>query len=81
MVALALNNPHWASGIYSAGSKHTGGSQVSMADGSVRFISESIDSGNLAAVAPAANGGGLSPYGVWGALGSARAGETVSSND
>ena len=81
MVALALNNPHWASGIYSAGSKHTGGSQVSMADGSVRFISQSIDSGNLAIVAPSANGGGLSPYGVWGALGSARAGETVSSND
>ena len=81
MVALAVNNPHWCSGIYSAGSKHTGGVQVSMADGSVRFIAQSIDSGNLAIVAPSATGGGLSPYGVWGALGSARAGETVSSND
>ncbi len=81
MVALEVNNPHWCSGIYSAGSKHTGGSQVSMADGSVRFISQTIDTGNLAIVAPTANGGGLSPYGVWGAMGSARAGETVSSND
>jgi len=81
MVALAVNNPHWCSGIYSAGSKHTGGVQVSMADGSVRFIAQSIDSGNLATVAPSATDGRLSPYGVWGAMGSARAGETVSSND
>lgn len=81
MVALAVNNPHWCSGIYSAGSKHTGGSQVSMGDGSVRFVSQSIDSGNLAIVAPAATVGGSSPYGVWGALGSARGGEPNSSND
>ena len=81
MVALAVNNPHWCSGIYSAGSKHTGGVQVSMADGSVRFVSQSIDSGNLASVSPTASGGGLSPYGVWGALGSARGGETASSNE
>ena len=80
MVALAVNNPHWCSGIYGAGSKHTGGVQVSMSDGSVRFIAQAIDSGNLATVAPAANGGELSPYGVWGALGSARAGETASSD-
>lgn len=81
MVALAVNNPHWCGGIYSAGSKHTGGCLVSMGDGSVRFISQSIDSGNLAVVAPAANGGGASPYGVWGALGTARGGETTSSDE
>jgi prepilin-type processing-associated H-X9-DG protein len=66
------------SGIYTAGSEHTGGVQVAMGDGSVRFIAESIDTGNLATVAPAATAGGLSPYGVWGALGTKSAGETAS---
>ena len=78
IIATATNNPHWCAGIYSAGSNHTGGAMVSMADGSVRFMSQSVDTGNLAVAAPPATGGGLSPYGVWGALGSARGGESVS---
>lgn len=81
MIGTATNNPHWMQGIYSAGSGHTGGAQVSMADGSVRFISDTIDTGNLAAVAPTPTSGGLSPYGVWGALGSKNGGETVSLNE
>lgn len=75
IIATAVNNPHWSAGIYSAGSNHTGGAMVSMADGSVHFISQNIDTGNLALPAPPATGGGISPYGVWGALGSARGGE------
>jgi hypothetical protein len=47
-----------------------------MADGAVRFISENIDTGNLAA--PDVRGNGPSPYGVWGALGTRQGGEAKS---
>ncbi len=57
-----------------ASSYHTGGVHALMADGAVRFISENIDTGNLAA--PEATSG-PSPYGVWGALGTRQGGETV----
>jgi hypothetical protein len=62
-------------GIYSASSRHTGGVQCVLADGSVHFISQNIDTGNLS-LPPAASG--MSPYGVWGALGTKNGGETVS---
>ena len=81
MIGVALNNPHWNGGIYSAGSEHTGGVNAALADGSVRFVSQSIDTGNLATVAPSATDGRTSPYGVWGAMGSARGGEVVSANE
>jgi prepilin-type N-terminal cleavage/methylation domain-containing protein len=63
-------------GIYSVQSRHTGGVQILLGDGSARFVSENIDSGNKSAPDVDANGGGRSPYGVWGALGS-RAGQEV----
>ncbi|HRA89984.1 MAG TPA: DUF1559 domain-containing protein [Planctomycetaceae bacterium] len=62
-------------GIYSSTSLHTGGVQVLMADGSVRFISENIDTGNKTAAEVTS---GISPYGVWGALGSKSGGEVIS---
>ncbi|TWT56040.1 DUF1559 domain-containing protein [Allorhodopirellula solitaria] len=55
-------------GLYSAGSRHQGGCHVLMADGAVRFITESIEAGNQSGPSP---GNGLpSTYGLWGALGS-----------
>ncbi len=58
-------------------SRHPGGVNCVFVDGSVRFISETIETGNLAAgVTQTRNGPSL--YGVWGALGSKDGGETVS---
>jgi hypothetical protein len=44
-------------------------------DGSVRFISETINFGNLSKIVVRS---GESPYGVWGTLGSANGGESNS---
>ena len=66
---------HWDHGIWSATSDHPGGVNVAMCDGSVRFVSNTIDAGNQSAIAPAGNGGGPSPYGVWGAMGTKSGGE------
>ncbi len=63
-------------GIYSSQSRHTGGVQVLLGDGSVKFISENIDSGNSAYTGGEVTGG-KSPYGVWGALGTRSGGEVV----
>jgi len=56
-------------------SNHTGGVNALMGDGSVKFISENINTGNLAAAAVTS---GASPYGIWGALGSRDGREPVS---
>jgi prepilin-type processing-associated H-X9-DG protein len=59
-------------------SRHPGGVNGSMSDGSVRFFSETIDAGNLSVFQPPY---GASNYGVWGALGSKAGGETVQLTD
>ena len=68
----------------SLGSMHVGGAQFVYGDGSVHFISESIDTGNATALQQRPNGeggpeiySGPSMYGVWGALGSRNGGETA----
>ncbi|MFO7905708.1 MAG: DUF1559 domain-containing protein [Planctomycetota bacterium] len=86
----------WAGngGILPPTSRHPGGVHAAFADGSVHFITETIDAGDLTSPvpltggAPDAGGGhgyytearfGGSPYGVWGALGSKSAGEPTGS--
>jgi prepilin-type processing-associated H-X9-DG protein len=55
-------------------SYHAGGVQGAFYDGSVRFISETINFGNLSAIVVRS---GASPYGVWGAIGSVNGGENT----
>ncbi len=64
---------------------HPGGANVVMGDASVRFISETIDAGDPSALEVGNQeglpGGGPSPWGVWGALGSRAGGERISSGN
>jgi len=59
-------------GVFSATSQHPGGVNVALVDGSVRFVSETVDSGNPSATEVPS---GPSPFGLWGALGSINGGE------
>jgi prepilin-type processing-associated H-X9-DG protein len=60
--------------IISVTSNHTSGANVSLFDGSVRFVSDTVNAGD-----PTANRvtSGPSPYGVWGAMGSIDGSEVV----
>lgn len=64
----------WYWGIWTPSSNHPGGVNGLMADGSVHFISETIDCGNLTHPEVVS---GPSPYGVWGAMGSKNGGELL----
>ncbi|GAA5504840.1 DUF1559 domain-containing protein [Novipirellula caenicola] len=73
-------------GIATMSSRHQGGCHVLMTDGAVKFVTDSIEAGNSSAFpvnysGTAANGnsaGSMSPYGLWGALGTRAAREVVS---
>jgi prepilin-type processing-associated H-X9-DG protein len=81
------NNIAHSNGLWTAGSQHQGGCHVLMADGAVRFITESINSGDPDGNTVGRIGenppnfspnGSPSPYGLWGALGTKSSKETLS---
>jgi prepilin-type N-terminal cleavage/methylation domain-containing protein len=62
-------------GVMTAQSWHPGGVLATFADGSTRFISQTIDCGNSGSAEVL--GAGPSPYGVWGALATINGGEVA----
>ena len=78
---------HGGGGLLCAASYHQGGAHILMSDGAVIFITDSIDAGDQEHVpygrdnndGRGANGGvgRESPYGLWGALGTKNAFETI----
>ena len=75
---LPINSPSFqvqgsptADGVYSVGSKHSGGAHVANLDGSTHYVSEDIDTGDGAATLTFEQmaAGVPSPHGVWGAAG------------
>jgi len=76
-------NNQWA--ILAASSKHTGGVNALRADGSVTFVSDTVET-NLTAMDNRTDNlepvqgpnSGRSPYGIWGAMGTPSGGESAS---
>ncbi|MCL2117376.1 MAG: DUF1559 domain-containing protein [Planctomycetaceae bacterium] len=73
--ACVISNQAMGWGILPPTSNHTGGVNLLRVDGSVSFISDTVDTGTLSA--PQVDSG-RSPYGAWGALGTPGGGETTS---
>lgn len=67
-----------ATSVASVSSRHQGGAHVAMADGAIKFITDSIEAGNSQArPVDYRNAGVVSPYGLWGALGTRASKEVI----
>ncbi|MBQ4079687.1 MAG: DUF1559 domain-containing protein [Thermoguttaceae bacterium] len=78
-----LSNPGYSQhGYLSASSYHSGGINGLYADGSVHFVSDTVDCGNNLGKTDYlyTDPNGRSPYGVWGALGTINGGESTALN-
>lgn len=80
------SNGNWhRSAVVPPSSRHQGGVHVLMGDGAVKFITDSIESGGRNAAMVWHNGdaannntpGAMSPYGLWGSLGTRAAKEVI----
>ena len=65
-------------GILAPTSHHSGGVNAGMADGAVRFVADSVDTGGLPMTRTGTYLQGASVFGVWGAMGTPDGGESAS---
>ncbi len=82
---LCMVTHSFNTGIMPPSSRHQGGCHVLMGDGAVKFITDSIEAGNNGSAHVGEGGvrlrsGEKSPFGLWGALGSRGAKETISAD-
>ncbi|MFG0286670.1 MAG: DUF1559 domain-containing protein [Rhodopirellula sp. JB044] len=81
--ALVLAGWTYGTGLVAPGSRHQGGCHVLMGDGAVKFVTDSIEAGNQNSGPVWRDGTGIrapgqvSPYGLWGALGTRAHKETI----
>ena len=77
-LACAFSSREDPYGSYTPNSNHSGGVNAARVDGSVSFITDSIDTNGLPDARNGSNLTGASPYGVWGAMGTPQGGESRS---